>query len=362
MTGLYRLHDGRTSGPMPDARPLRRHTWCVMLAVIMLAAVCRPSVGQTPVQTAAPDGLQTRTERGPVVVDVRLVPDKPRLSDEPVLTLTVTAQDGVRVELPPFGESLGGFLIRDFHEPLARTADGKQILQQIYTLEPASAGSVSIDPITIRFVDERPDGDGKQHEVQTEALLVDVQTMIASEAPSLNDLRPVTDPVELPATLAASDIALYAAGAVGCVVVLFLLWRMLRPQKKAEPDLTPQQMAWRELNDLLGSKLSEHDVKEFFVQLTAVVRRYIERTTGIKPPEQTTEEFLREINQQQRFSTAENTRLEAFLESADLVKFAGYQPDAESIKESTHRARQFIELKAGSDPDTPAPSIAEATS
>ncbi len=34
--------------------------------------------------------------------------------------------------------------------------------------------------------------------VTREALLVDVQTMVASDAPSLGDLRPVTDPLELP--------------------------------------------------------------------------------------------------------------------------------------------------------------------
>ena len=186
--------------------------------------------------------------------------------------------------------------------------------------------------------------------------------MIESEAPSLNDLRPVTAPVELPDTLSASTVALYIAGAVGFVAGIFLLWRLIRPKRKPEPQLTPQQLAWRELNDLLGSKLSERDVKEFFVQLTAVVRRYIERTTGIKAPEQTTEEFLREINQQRRFSDEENTRLEAFLESADLVKFAGYQPDPESIKESAHRAKQFIELKTVSKTDTSSAAVVEAAS
>jgi len=290
--------------------------------------------------------LRSRVERGPVVVEVIVTPARPQLSDEPVLTITVTAKPDVRVELPPFGESLRDFIIRDFHEPLPRTSDGDQILQHIYTLEPTSAGSISIDPITVRFVDERADGDGEEHEVQTEALLVDVQTMVASDAPSLADLRPVTDPLELPKSSRGFTFAVTTIFLFVLVGLVFILWRMKRRRINVLPELTPQQLAYRELNDLLNGKLSKTDVKEFFVQLTAVVRRYIERTTGVNAPDQTTEEFLREVNQQNLFAEAENARLESFLESADLVKFAGYQPDEESITESTYRAKNFIELRS----------------
>ena len=304
--------------------------------------------------------LRSRVERGPVIVEVTVTPARPQLSDEPVLTLTVTAKSDVHVELPPFGESLGDFIIRDFHEPLPKTSDGDQVLQQVYTLEPTSAGNISIDPITVRFVDKREDGDGKEHEVQTEALLVDVQTMVASDAPSLNDLRTATDPIELPESPRGSTIAIIAICLLLLAGLIFILWSKKRRQPNALPELTPQQLAHRELIDLLGSKLSETDVKEFFVQLTAVVRRYIERTTGVNAPDQTTEEFLREVNQQNLFADADNTRLEAFLESADLVKFAGYQPDEESIRDSTHRAEQFIEFR--SVPNSTEASVAEPVS
>ena len=119
--------------------------------------------------------------------------------------------------------------------------------------------------------------------------------------------------------------------------------------KTAEPQLSPQELANRELRALISQKLSESDVKAFFVELTSIVRRYIERSTGVRAPEQTTEEFLREVNANNLFPHETNTRLGAFLESADLVKFAGYQPDQEGIKQGTHRAKQFIELKANAE-------------
>ena len=83
----------------------------------------------------------------------------------------------------------------------------------------------------------------------------------------------------------------------------------------------------------------------YFVELTAIVRRYIERTTGIHAPEQTTEEFLREISRANTFGREENERLKDFLESADLVKFAAYRPRREDIQESFQRAEVFIGLR-----------------
>ena len=46
------------------------------------------------------------------------------------------------------------------------------------------------------------------------------------------------------------------------------------------------------------------------------------------------------------FRSEDNVRLVAFLEAADLVKFAGVTPDEEAIRQATHKARVFIELKS----------------
>lgn len=319
---------------------------CLFLAAMVLLGVLTNHDGLSAMAAPmAQESLHTETERGPVKVSVDIVPKEPRLSDEPTLTLTVTAASGVRVEMPPFGDSLGEFIIRDFYEPLKKTADGNQIFQQVYTLEPTQAGSLSVDPLTVKFFDERADGDGKEHSIETEALKLTVATMIEADAPSLTDLRPAAAPVELPQPSVTGFV--WTGVIVGLLLAVLgvILWKRRRRKTKTEPELTPQQLAWRELNDLLSSKLSERDTKEFFVQLTGVVRRYIERSTGVRAPEQTTDEFLREVSSKQLYSGEDDRRLGAFLESADLVKFAGYQPDSESIKQSTHLAKQFIELK-----------------
>jgi hypothetical protein len=122
-------------------------------------------------------------------------------------------------------------------------------------------------------------------------------------------------------------------------------WRLWRRRRVApEVPLSPQELAYLELQRLVEAGLSQHDVKQFYVELTGVVRRYIERTTGIHAPEQTTEEFLHEISGGSVFSLAERERLAAFLESADLVKFAAHEPLAQDMEETFDRAKRFLRL------------------
>ena len=97
-----------------------------------------------------------------------------------------------------------------------------------------------------------------------------------------------------------------------------------------------------ELQRLRESELAASDVKLFYVELTAIVRRYIERTKGIHAPEQTTQEFLQEISRRKDFPAEQSRRLRSFLEAADLVKFAAHQPREEDVEESFRRAKAFV--------------------
>jgi hypothetical protein len=288
---------------------------------------------------------RTEIERGPVKVTVEVAPKHPLLSEEPVLTLTIESEKGVEVKKPPFGESLGAFIIRDFHEPLPEILDDREILRQQYTLEPTQTGENYIFPVTVTFVDNRPDGDGKEHTLETEGLTIEVKSMLETEAPSLADLKPAEGPVALPEKPASLlGWILGGAGVLAAALVLVLVSR----RKKAVPlekKLTPKELAFLEFKQLLESGLIEGDIKIFYVELTGIVRRYIERTTGIRAPEQTTEEFLWEIGGKEIFSGDEQSRLQRFLEAADLVKFAAFKPGKKEVEESFNRAKVFVGLE-----------------
>ena len=298
-------------------------------------------------ESASADATPARSEieRGPVRVTVEVEPSKARLSDEPTLTLTIDHERGVTVRKPPFGEALGDFVIRDFREPLPEVKGDREIVRQIYTLEPTRVGPNAIAPVVVSFTDTRPNGDGKEHVIETEAVTVEIASMVEGNAPSLLELRPAEGPTPLPAegpsTLTWLALVIVVIGAFAAIV----WWRMRRGRRSAERSLTPHELAYLELQRLIERDLARSDVKAYYVELTGIVRRYIERTTGIDAPDRTTEEFLREVGDGAAFEGQERARLGDFLESADLVKFAAHQPRKEDIERSFRRAKVFIGLE-----------------
>jgi hypothetical protein len=328
---------------------LLRLTRAVAVLLLPLISGCGNEDVSVEQSEEVSNAVRSEVERGPVKFTVEFTPEKARLSDEPQLTLTIRAQQGVRVEKPPFGAALGDFQIRDFHEPPPDLDADTEIIRQVYTLEPTRAGKLTVAPIAVRFHDERKDGDGKEHTIESEALTVEISTVLGDEAPSLADLRPAAGPVELPVD--NSSAWFWSVGIVAALVLAAAIaWKVLKRGVVAEPQLSPQELAWLELEQIIERKLAESDVKEFYVELTGVVRRYIERSTGVHAAEQTTEEFLREILADAIFAEVDQQRLRDFLESADLVKFAAFEPAAADIEASFDRAKEFIQLQRGTTP------------
>lgn len=293
-------------------------------------------------------GETARTERvlGPVKVIVEVAPREPRLSDDPTFTLTVEAEDGVDVTMPPFGNSLGDFVIRNYRKPMPEMRGGRRVIRQIYELEPMRTGEHLIHPISIPFVDNRPKGDGKEHLAETESLTVIVKSVLGEEIPSLAGLKPAEDPKEIHEEPFNALMLLWGSPLIAALVVLVWWRRRRRDGVDAAPKLTPREMAWLELKDLLGAGYLEREEFNFYYRdLTAVVCRYIERTTGVRAYEQTTEEFLREVTGQEIFPESERERLGAFLESADLIKFAAVRPGKTEIESSFNRAKDFLGLE-----------------
>lgn len=325
------------------SRSLPRGFWTTVLLAIALPGCGGQESANNKTQDT-PRVAKTKLERGPVLVTVEVAPEPARLSDEPTLTLTIDHEQGVEIKMPPFGESTGSFIIRDFREPLPETRDQRQVLRQIYTLEPTTTGALQIDPITITFRDTRPHGDGQPQTVETEALTLNVLSVVASDAPSLAELEGFAAPVDLPPSRAWVAWASGAAVVLLSAIAVAAWFGTRRKIKSVEKPLTPRELASRELDKLWRDDTSRDDLKLFYVRLTAIVRNYIEGTTGVHAPEQTTEEFIREIGAGERFSREERQRLKEFLEAADLVKFARFRPQSSDVAESYHRARRFVGL------------------
>lgn len=346
----------------PSLRPSprgKRRTWgflCAMGAALF-AAGCGV-IGGRDAGSSSPSGdaIERSAEKGPVKLQVRVWPREPRLSDLVEMEVSIESQPDVEIKAPAFGQAVGDFLIRDYSERPAEAGAGNERRFR-YQLEPAHAGKHLIRSVAVEFTDRRPNSEGRGEPalIETEPLEVNVTSELGDAAPSLANLEPMLPPQPVPES--ATTSWLIGVGLAAAAVIVIVLLKRRRKRRPVEPRRkTPEEIAQSALAALLAENLPRRGlVKEFYLRLTGIVRQYIEDTTGLRAPEQTTEEFLRDMRSRAAFPPERSVRLAEFLEAADMVKYAGQQPEQSQIEEAIFRAREFVDMRS-----SPAAAIAAA--
>ncbi len=335
-------HPGRQS-----CRWGRRAALAGALGGLVLLAGCgamRSKEGGLP--SPSGDAIERSAEKGPVKLFVRVWPGKPRLSDLVEMDVRVESQPNIEIKPPAFGQAVGDFLIRDYSERPAEAGAGNS-RRFHYQLEPAHAGKHLIRSVSVEFVDRRPDSErrGEPALIETDPLELDVTSELGDGTPRLADLEPMLPPRPVPVTLAIGWLVAAVLGVLLAILVIAALGR--RQHRPVEPRRrTAEEIAQAALALLLAENLPARGlVKEFYLRLTGIVRQYVEHTTGIRAPEQTTEEFLRDMRSRAAFPPERSVRLAEFLEAADLVKYAGQQPEEGQLDQAIARAHEFVNLK-----------------
>jgi len=295
----------------------------------------------------AEEGIERRSERGPVEVFVRLRPVAPVIGDSLTLEIEALAEEGVELLMPEFAEALDRYLILDFVPKEELAADGRTRAVQRYTLQPPMSGAHSIPPLLVEFVDRRPGAraapeGADAYELLTERIDFEVESVLPEGA--LPDLRPMPGAL---APLGRGAFPLWAV-ALGGLLLLAVAgplalgyWRRLGEQRRRQ---SAYQVAVAELEALLyGGRPGPEQLEKFYVELSWIIRRYLENRFGLRSPELTTEEFLSVASTSPDVSSEQRRMLGSFLEQADLVKFAGFVPDDEQVEQSIEAARCFLE-------------------
>lgn len=136
--------------------------------------------------------------------------------------------------------------------------------------------------------------------------------------------------------------ALALAAAAALLAAFWFLVRYIARRVK-EHRMSPVERAWAELERLMKKGLPGRGrFKDFYVELTMVVRRYVQRKHGVKAPHLTTEEFFEAARHVPSFPLSAMDGLMDFLQKADMVKFAGVKATPELADEATESARGYI--------------------
>jgi len=304
-----------------------------------LAALCGLLAGGV-------QALETTSVSGPVQVRVELSPDSPVIGDPMVLRIEALAETGVEVLMPAFGEALDRFRIVDFVPRERLTEDGLTLHTQRYTLQAPASGEHSLPPILLEFIDHRPGmtpapEDLDAYEILTEAIAFEVLSVVPDSASA--DLSP---PMDRLGPLGGGGAYWKWWLAAGLVLALAcpLAWRAWRNWSAEAAVRSAWEVANGELQTLLAGPLpSEARIGAFFVDLSGIVRRYLENRFSVRSPELTTEHFLEEVGGSPDLGGEHQRLLRDFLRQCDLVKFAHHFPPPETIRETIQKARRFID-------------------
>lgn len=345
--------------------------WVVALGFGFLLASCAQPEGDgasqddgvTTIETSAAAPLVVETREGPVTATVALTPPEPRLGDSLVLTLEVVAKTGVVVEMPAFGEALGRFAIIDFTPREEATGDGVRMSQR-YTLQAPMSGRQRIPRLRVEFVDERDsDTDVRARELLTDELAFVVASVLPEGQP-LDELRPARASLEeLRGPWLQRNWPWLVLGllvAVGLVVGV-VSW-LRRAEERAR--LTAFDRAMARLDRLERRGLPGADAADaWYVELSDIVRRYIEERFALRAPELTTEEFLVEAGRSAELTAKHRELLSTFLATCDRVKFARYSPGEDESRDAFDVAKRFLNETAVSrdEPETTKPQTTQPT-
>lgn len=324
----------------------------VVVVTLALAAACGSTDVDAPVDPSlvlASDAITKTTEVGPVKAEVRVWPAKPSLVDAVYLRLEVSAPDGVTIDAP-FQEAgdqrLGRFRVVGFSRDTQRPATGGQLHVQTYTLEPPASGRQRIPPLRLEMLDARASANPearKPQEILTDEVPLEIAPVPVEQATAtLRDARGELDP-----DVGKTSWVIIVGLAGGALVIgsgSILLFRAMRSRRRVQQQRSAYEDAVTHLRRLEDKGAPDADSADaWFVELSAIVRRYLEGRYEIRAPELTTEEFLLVATARPELTSEHRKLLEAFLARCDRVKFAGYRPDAEESIATLAAARGFVE-------------------
>ncbi|MCC7399222.1 MAG: hypothetical protein IT455_19315 [Planctomycetes bacterium] len=142
----------------------------------------------------------------------------------------------------------------------------------------------------------------------------------------------------------------WVAGGAGALLLgAALVWSLRRRRRRAltapaAVALPPHVRALRALQRLHEApRTTAADVEAFYVGVSNVLRVYLEERFGLRAPERTTEEFLRDLEGGDGLARAHRPELERFLRQCDLVKFAAVVPTEQDHRTTLGLAEAFVD-------------------
>lgn len=317
-----------------------------MRRTLLLAVVAALWTGAAHAQSPDPAAPTVIPEPPPGAPRVTTVPStrEVMLGEEFFLFVSVTHPQGMQVNLPatlPLGPAFEEMKRTDHR---IQNPDGTFTHEFEVALMAFDVGDLKIPSFTVTYAVR-----GKVSDVATKPVSLHVISFIGDGDETLRDIAP---PVEV----SRPDFTLVwiGAGTLSVLLLIVLVWVIIRVAKTPRAvrrtrsaamhiRLPPHEEALARLDQLEGSgKLDADDQKPAYHELSEIVRDYIGRVFAFSALDLTTLEIRNELSARPGGEPVEEL-VRDWLETCDLVKFAGAASTPDEARRALYDSRIFVD-------------------
>lgn len=273
------------------------------------------------------------------------------IGDHFTLQIDVDWEDSTFVQFPVFTDTVikNIEILKDLPFDTISNAENKMIRKK-YILTSFDSGYYHIPPIPITL---RPKT-GDAQEIFTEPLFIFVQTMqIDSTANTIADIKKTLDTPLTLKEFIQQYLPYFLIIVAAIILTLAILWLIRRQRNRPVeheiiiPKEEAHVVALRELDNLNSQKIWQSGfVKQYYSELSDIMRTYLEQRFEMPAMESSTSDITLLLKNQKTIDKELKQKLLEFLEIADLVKFAKFDPVAsEHLKYMEHSYAFVLQTK-----------------
>lgn len=280
------------------------------------------------------------TEKPNLPITIKVEVDKHYVSIGEKIRYSIIAAIGkdFEIEFPDFTKGIGNFNVRDSG---ARKSEffGNRKITQWYILDTYVTGKSVIPKAKIKYKSKQ---EKDWSETETSEAVIEIKSLL-EKAGSGARLRDIKGPIGLRSGINFFLVLI----ALSVILILGLIIVFLRKNKKREKVLRlrpAHEIAYEQLNELKKKNfLKKGMIKEYYAEISAIIRHYLENRFNLKAPEMTTEEFLAHVRDYSQLAAIHKALLKEFLLNCDLVKFAKYIPPEWEFELVFDSAKNFVD-------------------
>lgn len=267
------------------------------------------------------------------------------IGDQVKLKLQVDIPEKTRLFWPALIDSISEHIEiveKSKIDTLKSNNKGWQSYAQTLTITSFDSGSFYFPQIPFLY---KKNNDTASYTLLSDSVLLNVNTVKVDTTKEIKDIKGI-----MSAPLTFAEVLPYILGGLGLLLIIGFVIYYLKKRKKGEtifqkpkPVIPAHIVALQALEILNNKKLWQNNkVKDYYTELTDILRTYLEKRFGIYALEMTSDEII-ESTFSLDIDIEIKDQLRKMLQTADLVKFAKGNPLQNEHTQAFEITKNFVE-------------------